>query len=148
MTFWRERSLNELSHSEWESLCDGCGRCCLHKLDDGERVEFTCVSCRLLDIDSVRCKSYADRTEKVPACVGLRPDKLDKWVAALPPTCAYRLLHQGDDLPSWHPLVSGDPNSVVEAGVSVREIAISEDRAPRDVPLSCYVTTLYTPRKD
>ncbi|MEM7378787.1 MAG: YcgN family cysteine cluster protein [Pseudomonadota bacterium] len=148
MSFWRERDLAALSADEWESLCDGCGRCCLHKLDDGDSVAFTCVSCRLLDISTVRCRSYADRAEKVRACVVLTPDNLPGMAAALPGTCAYRLLHEGADLPTWHPLVSGSPTSVREAGVSVSELAVPETRVPRGVSFSCYVTSLYTPKSE
>ena len=146
MSFWRDKALADLSESEWESLCDGCGRCCLHKLTDGDTVAFTCVACRLLDIEAVKCRRYADRAEEVSACVVLTPENLSSIAPALPDTCAYRVLHQGDDLPSWHPLISGRPESVREAGVSVSELAISELRVPRGVSLSCYLTSLYTPK--
>lgn len=119
--FWQEKSLAQMSEAEWESLCDGCGRCCLVKLEDEEsgKIHFTDVACRLLDGDACRCKDYPNRSEKVPDCVRLTPASIGdlNW---MPPTCAYRLLADGKDLPDWHPLVSGRPESVVEAGISVR----------------------------
>ncbi|HEV7264829.1 MAG TPA: YcgN family cysteine cluster protein [Falsiroseomonas sp.] len=128
--FWRTRTLGQMTRAEWESLCDGCGRCCLHKLRDEDTGElgWTNVACRLLDTTSCRCSDYANRKARVPDCVKLTP----KRVAAidwLPPTCAYRLLAEGQDLPWWHPLVSGDPETVVQAGVSVRGKAIREREA-------------------
>jgi uncharacterized protein len=119
--FWQEKSLAQMSEAEWESLCDGCGRCCLVKLEDEEsgKIHFTDVACRLLDGDTCRCKDYPNRSEKVPDCVRLAPASIGDlhW---MPPTCAYRLLADGKDLPGWHPLVSGRSESVVEAGISVR----------------------------
>lgn len=119
--FWQEKSLAAMSEAEWESLCDGCGRCCLVKLEDEEsgKIHFTDVGCRLLDGDACRCRDYANRTEKVPDCVRLSPEGIGDlhW---MPPTCAYRLLAEGKDLPQWHPLVSGRASSVVEAGISVK----------------------------
>ena len=118
-----------MSAEEWESLCDGCGRCCLHKLEDEDTgdVFFTRVACRLLDIETCRCTQYGDRTRLVPDCLDLRlsPYKLH-W---LPSTCAYRLLSQGEELPEWHPLISGTPQSVIDAGLSVSTIAIPEGQA-------------------
>jgi len=145
VTFWRDQPLSALTQEQWESLCDGCGRCCLHKIDDGREIAFTCVACRLLDIDSVRCRHYSERSERVPECVVLSPDNLAQTAPALPRTCAYRLLHEGADLPDWHPLVSGDSNSVRAAGVSVSELAVPASRVRRTDSLSCYVTDLYTP---
>jgi uncharacterized cysteine cluster protein YcgN (CxxCxxCC family) len=126
--FWREKNLADLTEQEWESLCDGCGKCCLHKLEDEDTGEilFTRVACRLLDIGRCRCTRYPDRSRLVPECLSLRAGFTQfHW---LPATCAYRLLAQGDDLPDWHPLVSARPESVHEAGISVRGFAIPESR--------------------
>lgn len=125
--FWRTKSLGTMSRPEWESLCDGCGRCCLHKLRDAETeaLVWTSVACRLLDGQSCLCKDYANRKAKVPECVKLTPAKVAA-IDWLPPTCAYRLLAEGRDLPWWHPLVSGDPETVHSAGVSVRGRSVAE----------------------
>jgi uncharacterized cysteine cluster protein YcgN (CxxCxxCC family) len=127
--FWRRKTLAELTPDEWESLCDGCGRCCLNKLEDVDtgRVYYTDVGCRLLDGTTCRCKDYHHRREVVEDCVQLSPDNVAglKW---LPPTCAYRLVAHRRDLYWWHPLVSGDPDTVHAAGISVRgRVAISEE---------------------
>jgi uncharacterized cysteine cluster protein YcgN (CxxCxxCC family) len=130
--FWRHKSLAEMTDGEWESLCDGCGRCCLAKLEDEEsgRIYFTDVGCRLLDGASCRCRDYAHRTEQVDDCVRLRPDNVGK-ITWLPPTCAYRLVAEGRDLYWWHPLVSGDATTVHAAGVSVRgRVGATEDEVP------------------
>lgn len=118
--FWT-KPLDQLTRAQWEKICDGCGRCCLVKLEDEDTGEIyhTSVSCALLDADSGRCRDYRARRSKVPDCVRLSVTKLAK-IGWLPPTCAYRLRSEGKDLPDWHPLVSGDPDSVYEAGVSVR----------------------------
>ena len=130
MEFWREKSLEEMSRAEWESLCDGCGRCCLHKLRDADTDElsFTNVACRLLDVNTGRCGDYKNRRQHVPDCVQLTPKRLRKldW---LPPSCAYRLVQEGKDLPAWHPLRTGRAESVVEAGVSVAGRCLSEREA-------------------
>ncbi|GBQ33502.1 YcgN family cysteine cluster protein [Gluconacetobacter azotocaptans] len=128
--FWQVRRLDEMTTEEWESLCDGCGRCCLHKLreDETDTVLYTDVACRLLDTDSCRCSDYAGRQRKVPDCVRLTPDALED-IDWLPPSCAYRLVADGRPLAWWHPLVSGRPETVHEAGVSVRGRAVSERRA-------------------
>lgn len=128
--FWRRKRLEEMTAAEWESLCDGCGRCCLHKLreEETDALVFTNVACRLLDLDSCRCGDYAGRRRRVPDCVQLSPASL-KNIDWLPPTCAYRRLAEGRDLAWWHPLVSGDPETVHRAGVSVRGRAVSEKRA-------------------
>jgi len=119
--FWKTKTLEEMSDAEWESLCDGCGRCCLEKLEDEDsgRIYYTHVACRLFDAGRCTCRDYANRSAKVPDCVRLTPDNVRtlKW---LPPSCAYRLVAEGRDLHWWHPLVSGDPDTVHEAGVSVR----------------------------
>ncbi len=127
--FWKRKSLSEMTEAEWESLCDGCGKCCLHKLQDVVTGEFyyTDVACRLLDRRTCRCTRYSTRIGRVPDCTDLRLVLADA-LGWLPQTCAYRLLAGGSDLPSWHPLVSGDPESVHHAGISVRGRVISEDK--------------------
>lgn len=124
--FWKRKTLAEMSEKEWESLCDGCGRCCLHKLrDDQGALSFTNVACRLLDTGTARCSDYAGRHRRVPDCVRLTPEAL-KDIDWLPPSCAYRRLAEGRDLPSWHPLITGDPDSVRRAGASVSGRVVSE----------------------
>ncbi len=126
--FWETVPLRKMTQAEWEALCDGCGKCCLNKLeyDDTGEVAFTRVACRLLDCDTCRCSQYATRRDFVPECVQLTPARLDKVAYWLPRTCAYKLLHEGKPLYPWHPLISGDPATVHAAGVSVRGWAISE----------------------
>ena len=125
--FWQAKQLKDMSNSEWESLCDGCGKCCVLKLEDVDTAEiyYTDVGCKLLDCESCRCLNYADRKKLVPDCVVLTPDGLDAlhW---MPKSCAYRLVNEGKNLPAWHPLVSGDPESVHRAGISVRGRVVSE----------------------
>ncbi len=125
--FWRRKSLAAMDRAEWESLCDGCGRCCLHKLrdDDTDEISFTNVACRLLDLNTSLCSDYAKRQRRVPDCVRLTPESLAE-VDWLPPSCAYRRLSEGKDLPDWHPLVSGDPDSVRRAGAAVGGRVLSE----------------------
>ena len=128
--FWKTKSLTQMTDSEWESLCDRCGRCCLVKLedaDDSSRTYFTDVGCRLLDGDTCRCADYPNRTKTVPDCVRLTPRNV-KRIVWLPPTCGYRLVADGKDLYWWHPLVSGDPDTVHDAGISVRgKVGAGED---------------------
>jgi uncharacterized cysteine cluster protein YcgN (CxxCxxCC family) len=127
--FWRTKRLHEMTTAEWESLCDGCARCCLVKFEDEDTAEihYTDVRCRLLDGDTCRCIDYPNRARKVPDCVKLTPEQVSS-LGWLPPTCAYRLLDEGRDLPWWHPLVSGDPATVVAAGISVAgRTSASED---------------------
>jgi len=119
--FWQEKTLDAMSAQEWERLCDGCGRCCLVKLEDEDSGEilYTDVGCTLLDGESCRCTDYENRQAKVPDCVRLTTAAV-RSLSWLPPTCAYRLIDEGVDLYWWHPLVSGDPDSVHAAGMSVR----------------------------
>lgn len=135
--FWRAKSLEEMNTSEWESLCDGCARCCLVKLEDEDTAEihFTDVGCALLDAKSCRCLDYKQRKRRVPDCVKLTPAAV-RSLSWLPVTCAYRLVAEGKDLPDWHPLVSGSPDSVHQAGVSVRDkvVASETDLAPEFWP--------------
>lgn len=125
--FWKTKTLEAMTREEWESLCDGCGRCCLHKLrhEDTNELSYTNVACRLLDLYSCKCSDYKDRRRRIPDCVSLTAKAL-REIDWLPPSCAYRLVRDGKDLEWWHPLVSGDPNTVHEAGVSVRDRAIGE----------------------
>jgi uncharacterized protein len=128
--FWEDKSLTEMSRDEWESLCDGCGKCCLHKLEDDETGEIypTNVACKLLDRRTARCKDYRHRHAYVPECVRLNPRTLST-IDWLPKSCAYRLLADGEKLEDWHPLISGDPESVHRAGISVRGWTVSEEDA-------------------
>jgi len=125
--FWEDKPLEALDRAEWESLCDGCGKCCIHKLEDDETGELypTNVACKLLDRHSGRCSDYRHRRAYVPECVRLTP-KLLRELDWLPESCAYRLRAEGKPLYDWHPLISGDPESVHRAGQSVRGWTISE----------------------
>lgn len=127
-----------MNKTEWESLCDGCGKCCLHKIrETSGALKFTNVACRLLDTHSCQCGNYPRRKALVPDCVVLTPANL-KSLDWLPETCAYRLIRDGKDLPAWHPLVSGDPDSVHRAGISMQDRCISERDAG---PLEDHVVT-------
>ena len=132
--FWKTKSLAEMTAAEWESLCDGCGKCCLEKLEDRRSggVNYTNVACRLLDVGTCRCRRYTERLRFVPNCEQLDPDNVRRfdW---LPTSCAYRLLAAGRDLPWWHHLMSGDTELVHRAGASVRGRAVARRRAgPRE----------------
>ncbi len=126
--FWEKKPLAKLNPKEWEALCDGCGKCCLNKLEDADtgEVALTRVSCRLLDCDSCHCSQYEIRHQFVPECISLKPSNLDTHAYWMPETCAYRRLWKGDKLPEWHPLLTGDPQSVHDAGVSVRGWCVPE----------------------
>jgi uncharacterized protein len=140
--FWRRKSLTEMTDSEWESLCDGCGRCCLNKLEEegSNKIFYTNVGCRLLDGQTCRCHDYANRLELVEDCVQLTPESL-KTINWLPPSCGYVLLAKGKDLYWWHPLVSGDPETVHIAGISVRgRVPASEVDVP-DKELEDYIVS-------
>ncbi len=131
--YWYAKPLDQMSRAEWESLCDGCGKCCLHKLqeEDTDDVYYTKIACRFLDHDNCRCQDYDRRQELVPGCVTLTPDSLaEHWW--LPDTCAYRLLAEGLPLFDWHPLISGDPNSVHAAGMSVKGKVLAEGSVPEE----------------
>ncbi len=129
-----------MTREEWESLCDGCAKCCLIKLQDKETIEYTDVVCRFLDLNDCRCAHYGERREVVPECLVLTPENF-RTVSWLPSTCAYRLLARGRDLPWWHPLVSGDPETVHRAGVSVRHKVIPELEV-RDADLEDHIIDL------
>ena len=121
--FWETKSLKEMSETEWESLCDGCGLCCYEKIIEGHgkrvKIHFTRIACNLLDLKTGKCSNYCHRFEIVPECTKLTPKKLQTfdW---LPPTCAYRLLYEGKKLPDWHPLVSKNPDSVAKSGIQIK----------------------------
>jgi len=130
--FWKRKRLSEMTPAEWESICDGCGRCCLNKLEDQDSGQyyFTDVGCKLLDAQGCRCSDYAHRGKKAPDCVRLTPQNVPR-LAWLPGSCGYRLVAERRDLYWWHPLVSGDPETVHAAGVSVRgRVGLSEADVP------------------
>jgi uncharacterized protein len=131
--FWREKSLTEMTTAEWESLCDGCAQCCRLKLEDADTgdIAVTSVVCRLLDIDSCRCRHYDARHRRVPDCIRFDAELAGR-LTWLPETCAYRLLAHGQELPVWHPLRTGDPGSVHRAGMSVRHRVLPEDAVAAD----------------
>jgi uncharacterized cysteine cluster protein YcgN (CxxCxxCC family) len=126
--FWEKKRLTDMSEREWEALCDGCGKCCLNKLEDEEtgEVALTRVACRLLDDSTCRCAKYEIRHQFVPECIVLKPTIMARNLYWMPETCAYRLLWNGMPLHDWHPLISGTAESVHEAGVSMRGRTISE----------------------
>lgn len=129
MRFWESKSLAEMTRDEWESLCDNCGKCCLIKLEDEDSGEivFTSAVCDLIDLDSCRCTRYSERCTLVPECIDLKQHDFAEY-DWLPTTCAYRLLVDGEPLPSWHPLITCSPESVKDAGVSISSYAIKESQ--------------------
>ncbi len=132
--YWETTRLNRMTQKEWEALCDGCGKCCLNKLEDDEtgEVALTRIACRLLDNASCLCAQYPIRHQFVPECISLTPQNLDKNLYWMPETCAYKLLHQGKPLFDWHPLISGDPQSVHDAGVSMQHRTLPEFEIDED----------------
>lgn len=142
--FWETKKFSEMSVEEWEALCDGCGICCLYKVEDEDtgEVELTNIACRFLDLECVICQMYDARLQAMPTCIHLTPSKVRKlkW---LPETCAYRLVMDGKPLPDWHPLVSGDPDSVHHAGISVKDKVIPESAANLDHIEDYVIDNLY-----
>jgi uncharacterized cysteine cluster protein YcgN (CxxCxxCC family) len=140
MNFWETKPLSEMTTEEWESLCDNCGKCCLHKLEDEDTgdIYFTSVACKLIDLGTCRCTRYTERAKLVPECLNLK--QLDfndyNW---LPATCAYRLLNAGEALPAWHPLLSKSADSVQDAGVSINSYAIEESEVDDIEDLEDYI---------
>ena len=131
--FWKKKDLTAMNPEEWEALCDGCGKCCLFKFTNPneDTVRFTNVVCRYMDLETCRCTDYDNRHVNVPDCIYLTP-KIAKTVNWLPSTCAYRLVARGEDLPWWHPLKSGSPQSVFLSGESVRGKVVSEEEVDPD----------------
>ncbi|MBN8291391.1 YcgN family cysteine cluster protein [Rhodobacter sp. NTK016B] len=132
--FWETVPLSKMTPTEWESLCDGCGKCCLNKLEDADTGEvfFTNIACRLFDDSTCRCANYEIRKTIVPECVVLTPDTLDEVTYWMPRSCAYRRLNEGRGLADWHPLITGDPQSAHRAGISVRDRTVPEFDVPED----------------
>lgn len=132
--FWETVPLTKMTPEQWESLCDGCGKCCLNKIEDSDTGEvfLTRVACRLLDDQSCQCGQYEIRKNLVPECIVLKPETIDQHAYWMPQTCAYRLLHMGRPLPDWHPLITGDPQSVHAAGVSVKGMTVPEFEVDED----------------
>lgn len=132
--FWEKYPFDKLKAEEWEALCDGCGKCCLNKLEDEDSgvVVFTRVACRLLDDESCRCSQYEIRRQFVPECIVLTPKTLPDVSYFMPYSCAYRRLHEGRGLADWHPLVSGDPESVHKAGISMKGQTVPEFEVPEE----------------
>jgi len=130
MPFWTEKALSDMTTGEWESLCDGCARCCLEKLQDinTDEISYTEVACAMLNLDTCRCSNYPQRQRYMPDCVELTKHNVAElqW---MPSTCAYRLLAEGKHLPAWHPLMTGDPQSAMTAGISVKGRAVAEHDA-------------------
>jgi uncharacterized cysteine cluster protein YcgN (CxxCxxCC family) len=125
--FWETKTLSEMNRTEWESLCDGCGLCCLVRFEDEDTGEVipTRVHCKLFNPDACTCTDYPNRKKYVPDCIKLTPHNIEA-LAWMPKSCAYRRLHEGKDLPRWHPLITGDPDSTHKAGVSIRGQTVSE----------------------
>ena len=131
--FWETKPMDQLNQQEWEALCDGCGKCCLNKLEDDDgTVAMTRIACRLLDGESCLCSNYANRHDFVPECIVLSPKTIVENLYWLPKTCGYRVVHEGRPLYDWHPLISGETRSVHDAGVSVQGMTIPEFKVDED----------------
>ena len=132
--FWERKKLAQMTEAEWEALCDGCGKCCLNKLEDEDTAEvaLTRVACRLLDDHSCRCSQYDIRHQFVPECIVLKPNNIEDNLYWMPQTCAYRLIYEGRPLEPWHPLISGNAQSVHDAGVSVQGMTVPEFEVHED----------------
>jgi len=132
--FWEEKQLSDMSNDEWEALCDGCGKCCLLKLEDEDTADivFTNLSCRYCDLNACSCTRYPERSRLVPDCLDLRAN-FENCAPWLPSTCAYKRLATGQPLASWHYLICGSRETIHEAGVSIRSYAQSEDTASEDI---------------
>ena len=132
--FWKNKQMSEMSKAEWEALCDGCGKCCLNKLENDEtgEVHYTTIACRLLDNESCKCSQYSIRHQFVPECIVLTPKNISEHAYWLPKTCAYYLVWKGQELYNWHPLISGTSNSVHDANVSVQNKTIAEFEVNED----------------
>ncbi|MEN8934817.1 YcgN family cysteine cluster protein [Planktotalea arctica] len=132
--FWERKKMSQLSQKEWEALCDGCGKCCLNKLEDEDsgEVALTKVACRLLDDSTCRCAQYDIRHQFVPECIVMTPKNITEHLYWMPQTCAYRLVYEGRPLENWHPLISGNAQSVHDAGVSVQGITVPEFEVDED----------------
>ncbi len=141
--FWEFKTLTEMTRDEWESLCDGCGQCCLHKIqdEDTDEIYITRVACKLLDLKTCRCKRYEERTQFVPDCLELHDVSFNQY-DWLPKTCSYRLLYEGKALPEWHPLLSRQQNSVKKAGITISDYAISETQIKNMDDLEDYILEL------
>lgn len=132
--FWQRKTLEQMDQNEWESLCDGCGLCCLQKLedeDDADAIYYTRVACKLLDRESCQCSNYAERARFVPDCIQLTPGAAAAF-SWLPSTCGYRRIAEGKELPPWHHLVCGDADAVHAAGISQAGRMIAEDAVAED----------------
>lgn len=132
--FWETLPLEELTRPEWEALCDGCGKCCMNKLEDDEtgEVAFTRVACRLFDDATCKCGQYPIRHQFVPECIVMTPENIESHMSWLPQTCAYRLRQLGQQLFNWHPLITGDPGSTMAAGVSMQHATTPENEVDED----------------
>jgi len=133
--FWETVPLAEMTKPEWESLCDGCGKCCMLKMEDEDEpglIAYTNIACRLFDEKTCRCTSYALRSTLVPTCVTLTPQGIEEAREWMPVTCAYRLLSEGSPLPDWHPLLTKNTNSVHETGNSMRNRTVPEYEVDED----------------